>query len=323
MTSMTDSLTAAFRSSRRLAVWIVVVGVIVYAVSGIYSVQNNEVAVHQRFGKVVEEHVPSGIHFALPWPIDRVEKVAIGKAHRLIIDDFLPGDDRDTAAGLFRLMTQLDSFCVTADNNVVNVGCAIWYRVIDPASFLFRSIQPETILRATACNSMVHCLAGMEVDRALTGGGLQLKEVIQTEMNRRLEALGSGITVVAVDLQPAVRPPQAVQSYFDDVVNAKIDARKAVSQAQADQNERVSRARVDATFSVEQARSHRSTVVDQAKGRAARFEQLLAEYRRSPTLTRRRLYIDFVREVLAGVPRKLVTESDASGKAPHMRLMMP
>ncbi len=320
---MTDSLAAALGASRRLVVWLVALGVVVYAVSGVYSVKNNEVAVHQRFGKVIEERVPAGIHFALPWPIDRVEKVAIGKAHRLIIDDFLPGDDRDTAAGLFRLMTQLDSFCVTADNNVVNVGCAVWYRVTDPASFLFRAIQPETILRAAACNSMVHCLAAMEVDRALTGGGLLLKEVIQTEMNRKLEALGSGITVVAVDLQPAVRPPQAVQSYFDDVVNAKIDARKAVSQAQADQNERTSRARVDATFTVEQARSYDTTTVDQAKGRAARFEQLLAEYQRSPTLTRRRLYLDFVRDVLADVPRKLVAEVDGSEKAPHMRLMMP
>ncbi len=321
-TMIHESLQRAMQASRRLLLWIVVLAVGVYAVSGVYSVKNNEVGVQQRFGRVVDPRVPAGIHYALPWPIDRVEKVPVRMIKRLVIDDFMPGDRMDTAAGLFRVMSQLDPFCVTSDNNVVNVGCVIQYQVTDPAAFLFRPIAPETILRAVACNSMVHCLAAMKVDTALTEGSVQIKKHVYEEMNRKLDELGVGLTVVAVDLMP-VRPPQAVKSYFDDVVNAKIDRRKAVSQAQADQNERVARARVEAIRSIQQAEAYEATKTEEARGKAARFLQQLAEYRKAPEVTRRRLYLDFTRDVLGKVPRKYVTDADADGPAAHMRLVVP
>ncbi|MBN1342367.1 MAG: FtsH protease activity modulator HflK [Phycisphaerae bacterium] len=313
----------ALYAGRRLLTIIVVFGGVVYLLSGIYSVKNSEVAVHQRFGRVIQDRVPSGIHYALPWPIDRVVKVPSRTViQRLVVDDFLPGDDPNTAAGLFRLMTQLDSFCVTSDNNVVNIGCAVQYRVEDPAAFLFRPMAPETLLRAIACNSMVHCLARMQVDQALTAGSQRIKQYIHDEMNQVLEGLGVGLVVVSVDLIP-VRPPQAVQSYFDDVVNANIDRRKLVSQAQANQNERFARARVESIRLLQQAEAYRATQTAEAKGKAARFDQRLAEYRKAPDVTHRRLYLDFVRDVLSQVPRKYVTDADGGGPAAHMRIVVP
>jgi len=317
-----DSLQHALRAHRRLATRILLLGTGLYLLSGVYSVKNNEVGVCVRFGRVIDRGATSGIHYALPWPIDRVEKVPVRAVQRLAIDDFLAGDTAGTTASVFRAMTQLDSFCVTGDNNVVNVGCAIQYVISDPSAFLFRPTAPETLLRAIACNSMIRCLGAMEVDRALTLGGQRIKESIHTDMNQKLVELGLGLTVVAVDLQP-VRPPQPVQTYFDDVVNAKIDGRKAVSQAEADQNERLARARADSARLVQQAEAYRVTKVAEAQGKASRFLSRLIEYRKAPELTRERLYLDLVQSTLSKVPRKVVTDADAAGSIGHMRIVVP
>jgi len=317
-----ESFRHALGASRRFIRWIVLMGVVAYALSGIYSVKPNEQAVHQQFGRIVNPRVLPGIHYRLPWPIDRVDKVPIRTVHRLEIDDFQPGDDPRTAAGVFRMMTQLDSFCVTGDNNVVNVGCAIQYTISDPAAFMFRPAAPETILRAVACNSMLHCLSGMEVDKALTVSHQQIGDAIHKQTNHRLDELGVGLTVMAVDLLP-VRPPQAVKSYFDDVVNAQIDNRKMVNQAEADRNERVSRADVEATRIVEEAKGAKATAVARAEGDASRFTQRLEEYKNSPAITRRRLWLDFAKEVLAKIQRKYVVETDETGPAAHTRIVTP
>ncbi len=317
-----ESLQRALGASRRLVGWIVLAGVVLYGLSGIYSVKPDEVAVHQRFGRIVDARVPSGIHYALPWPIDRVNKVPILKVHRLVIDDFQAGDDPGSAAGLFRMISQLHSFCVTGDNNVVNVGCAVQYMISDPAAFLFHTMAPEAILRAVACNSLIHCLAGMKVDHALTMGNQQIKAYVHSEMNRRLDALGVGLVVAVVDLIP-LRPPQEVRSYFDDVVNSKIDKRKMVNQAEADRNERLSRARVEATRVENQALGAKATTIEQARGKASRFVQRLSEYRKAPDVTRRRLWLEFVRDVLGKVRRKYVVEADDRGPAAGVRIVTP
>ncbi len=317
-----ESIRHALGASRRFIRWIALMGVVAYALSGIYSVKPNEQAVHQRFGRIVDPRVLPGIHYRLPWPIDRVDKVPIRTVHRLEIDDFQPGDDPRTAAGVFRMMTQLDSFCVTGDNNVVNVGCAIQYTISDPAAFMFRPVAPETILRAVACNSMLHCLSGMEVDKALTVSHPQIADAIYQQTNQRLEELGIGLRVMAVDLLP-VRPPGAVKSYFDDVVNAQIDNRKMVNQAEADRNERVARADVEATRIIEEAKGAKATAIARAEGDASRFTQQLEEYRKSPAVTRCRLWLDFAKEVLAKIQRKYVVEADQTGPAAHIRIVTP
>jgi len=278
--------------------------------------------VHLRLGRVVHPGVPSGIHYALPWPIDQVEKVPVRAVQRLVIDDFLAGDQPHTTASAFRAATHLESFCVTGDNNVVNIACAIQYMISDPAASLFRSTAPETLLRAIACNSVIRCLAGMEVDQALTLGSQKIKDSIHHEMNRKLERLGIGLTVVAVDLQP-IRPPQAVQSYFDDVVNAKIDYHKAISQAEADRNERLARARVDSIRQVQESQAYKATKIAEARGKASRFLYRLTEYRRAPEVTRERLYLHFVQSTLSKVPRKYVTDADEAGATGHMRIVVP
>lgn len=315
-----DSAKRALTASRGFAGWLILAGVVVYCVSGVYSVTPREVAVHQRLGKVIDARAPSGIHYALPWPFDKVDKVPVRQVHRLDIDDFQVGEDPNTIAWIFRMTTQLDSFCVTGDNNVVNIGCAIQYVISDPAAFLFTPTQPKTILRAVACNSMIHALVGMKVDRALTMGSQQIKDVIYREMNSRLTDMGVGLSVVAVDLQP-IRPPRAVQAYFDDVVNAKIDESKLVHQAQADQNERVARARVEATRIEQSAITAKNATIEQAHGKAGRFLKRLEEYRKAPDVTRRRLWFEFARNVLGKVQRKYIVDADENGPTAHTRIV--
>lgn len=97
-----QSVRQAVSASRRFAGWILAVGAVTYGLSGIYSVRPEEVAVHQRLGKAIDPKVPSGIHYALPWSIDRIDKVPVRKVHRLLIDDFQVGEDPNTVAWIFR-----------------------------------------------------------------------------------------------------------------------------------------------------------------------------------------------------------------------------
>jgi len=306
------------RSLRRtvgFGLWLVAGLLVVYIGSGIYTIEPSEVGVVLRFGRVIEPAVAPGIHYAMPSPIDQVFRVPVRQMMRLSVDDLYEHSD---FAVRFRSMTGLSSCLITGDNNIVTVKCVLQYSVQDPVDYLFSLTASESVLRSLACNTLIPTLAALSIDDILTTGkaGIQLR--VKQELQRRLDELHCGLALSFVELQD-VRPPETVQQYFNDVINARIDKDKLINNAKSYRNERIPRSKAAATRLTREAEAYRQRVIARAEGDTQRFLTHLVEYRRAPIVTRQRLHHELLQEVLPRVEQKTVV--DREGGRPLVRLV--
>jgi membrane protease subunit HflK len=288
------TMQATLRRTVRFTAWILGGLVVTYLFSGIFSVAPSELGVVLRFGKVLDASVPPGIHYALPWPVDRVIRVPVRTVMRLSVDDF---SESSEVAYSFRALTGLSSYLLTGDNNIVSARCVLQYSVQDPARYLFSLGDSERSLRSLASNTLIHCLSQLTIDDILTTGKTGIQQYVKTELQRRLDELDSGLAITFVELQD-VKPPQRVEECFNDVINAKIDKDKAVNNALSYRNEKIPKAQADSDRLIRDAEAYQDRVITRAKGDAERFLSQLVEYRRSPELTRKRLHLELLNEIL-------------------------
>lgn len=299
---------------------------VLYLLSGIYAVSSSEVGMLLRFGRVVDRHIPPGIHCKLPWPFDRIVKVPVKTVNRILIDDFYSGfqagGGRSTSL-VFSSMTGLDSYCVTGDNNLVNVQCVIQYTIIDPFAYTFGVADADILLRSMACSTIIHALAGMGVDEALTRGKQAIAGAIKRDLQQRIDRAGSGIGVSFVEIND-IKPPDRVQECFSDVVKAGIDYSKMINEAESYFNEKIPAAKAEAERTVQEAGAYKKRVVLEARGEAERFERLRTRAARSGGSARTVLYIETLRDILARVGRTWLVGSRSDGSPPaHLHLYRP
>jgi membrane protease subunit HflK len=299
----------AILSAKKFALYILVVLILLYLASGIYSLGQTQAGVHQRFGRVINPNVKPGIHYALPWPVDKVDKVFVKIVHRILIDDFSSSFGKSSTSNIFREMTGLTPYCISGDNNIVNMICAVQYTVSDPVNYLFRVKENERLLRDVICNSIIKCLAGLGVDEILTYGKRKIENTLKKEAQKRLDDLSCGLIISFVELRD-VRPPATVQGAFDDVINAKIDKRKIISQAQSRRNEQLPQANAAATRIIEKAKTYKVQRISAAHGEAQRFSKQLAVYRKTEEVTKKRLYFEFAKEVLPEIEKVYIVDRE-------------
>ena len=314
-------LRSAARTALNLFLWIAAILVLIYLLSGIYSVANNEVAVHQRFGRIVNAHVEPGIHFALPWPIDSISKVPTRVDSETILD-FSQNFTLDREGTItFSTLTGLGTYVITADNNLVNLECVIQYEVVDPRDYLFNLGEAtedtaggvKRFLIEMTCTTLIHCFARRGVDEALTSWE-PIVAYVKKELQDRLNEIGSGLAVTFVEIR-ALKPPARVQEFFNDVINAKIDMQKAINDAESYQNEEIPAAEGRAARLRASAEGIRAEVEEKARGEADRFLSILDEYQKSPDLTRYRLYMETIREILVTVENSYIVDTARTGAA--------
>ena len=283
----------------------------IYIGSGIFSISQNQLGVLQRFGKVIDRSVPPGIHYALPWPIDKVSKVPIREIRRISIDAFSEENEESDA---FCLLTGLEPYCISGDNNILNISFVIQYMISDPARYLFETRQPDKILRDMACNAMIYVLVTLPVEQILTYRKKEIESNVRRIINRNLEQLNIGIDISYVELNE-VLPPRKVQEYFDDVVNAKIDLQRLINEAESYQNEILPEAKGKAHRIIEKAHAYKQKVTAEADGDAQRFLGQLSAYRRAPAQIRRRMWLEFISECFSRIEQKYILNSQ-DGKVP-------
>jgi membrane protease subunit HflK len=262
---------------------------------------------------MIDSQVLPGIHYAFPWPIDRIDKVPVKKVHRIIMDDF---SEDSRIARIFRDLTDLDSYCITGDNNIVNLACILQYTVARPSDYLFSVINNEQALRHMASSTIIKTLACMSVDEILTYGKRHIELRIKTDLQERLDVLKNGLSITFVELQE-VRPPEAVQSYFDDVINAQIDKKKYITTAESYYNENILKAHARANRIVQNALAYKQKVIAEATGESKRFLEQLIQARKERKITKEQLYMRFVKEIWPKIQTKYLVEP---GKADQMRL---
>ena len=258
-----------------------VVGLLLWAAMGLYQVDQQEEAVVLRLG-VYHSTSGAGLHWNPPL-IDSVTKINVTKVRSI-----------SHAAHM-----------LTEDENIVDVALSVQYTVNDPKSFLLDIRAPEISLKHATESALRHVVGGSAMDEVLTAGREQISIDVEARLQRYVDLYQTGILIAKVNIEDT-QPPEEVKAAFDDVIKAKEDEVRERNQAESYANKIIPESRGQAQRQLEEANAYKERVVARSEGEAARFEKLLAEYRKAPKVTRQRLYIDAVEGVMKNSSKVMV-----------------
>lgn len=257
------------------------VGLLIWALLGVYQIDEQERGVVLRFGRYYDTVQP-GLHWNPPI-IDEVSQLNVTKVR---------------SASFHETM-------LTQDENIVDVKLSAQYVINDPVNFVLKVRDPERSLQHAAQSALRHVVGGITMDMVLTEGRAQIGLDVQQRLQEYLDLYQTGILVSKVTVDES-KPPAQVQSAFDDVIKAREDEERVQNEAQAYANAVVPEARGGAQRQIEEANAYKEQVIANAQGEAERFNRLLAEYQKSPEVTRERLYLDAVQEVFTKTNKVMV-----------------
>ena len=300
----------------RRAVALVVVALVGLGVwTAYYTVPSDSVAVVQRFGKYLKD-VPPGLHFKLPLgidvativPVKRQLKQEFGFATAGATDPYqIPRDAKQE--------TQM----VTGDLNAALVEWVVQYRISDPVKFLFDVREPRGTLRDVSESVMREVVGDRTVDEVITIG----RQEIETEALTKMQALATkyamGISIDQVQLKN-INPPGPVQASFNEVNQAQQDKEKLINEARRDYNKVIPLAEGEKDQRIREADGYRLKRINEAEGDAARFSALLAEYIKAPEVTRRRIYIETLQDVMPAIRSKIIVDERTRSILPLLNL---
>lgn len=298
-----------------------VLGVLLLAVlwSTWFTVQPEETAIVQRFG-AVDRMVGPGLHFKLPAGIETVRRVPTA---RVLKEEFgfgtaASGGGRTQYAAEGKGFKDV-SLMLTGDLNVIDVQWIVQYRIEDPARFLFRVRESRQTIRDIAEAVMRRVVGNRLGSDVLTVGRVAVSTEVKEEMQKILSAYGTGVRLVTVELQD-VTPPDPVKPAFNEVNEARQDRERTINQAQEQANREIPKARGEATRTITEAEGYAVERVNRANGEATRFAAILGEYQRAPEVTRRRLYLEAIGQILPEASALYIVDSDQKTLLPWLRL---
>ncbi len=300
-----------FKLPARWGHWLLLVVVGVLAIllfeSSMYQVDPEEQAVVLRLGKLHGVEDP-GFHFKLPFGLDEVKRLP---TRRVLKEEF---GFRTVKAGVrseFQKAPYIqESLSLTGDLNIADVEWVVQYRISSATDFWFHLQEPEQAVRDLSEAVLREVVGSRTVDQVLTVGRQEIEVDALRLLQDALNKYKSGIKIVAVQLRN-VTPPEPVQASFNDVNRAEQDRERLIDLAKAVYNREIPSAEGEAQRTVEQAEGLRQERINRAKGDASRFEQMLTAYRKAPDVTRKRLYLETMAEVLAAVDDLTVVDGHA------------
>ncbi len=269
--------------SAGLIAGLVVVVAVVWAFMGVYIVDAAERGVVLRFGKVLDATVGPGLHWNPPL-IDEVSLVNVSELNAKTYEN--------------RAM-------LTTDENIIDIAVTVQYLIQDPVKYVIAVQDPELSLDNASESAIRHVVGGNFMDQILTTGRDRIAADVQERLQDYMNVYNTGILVSQVNVVDA-QPPDAVRPAFDDVIRAREDEQRVQNQAQQYSNQIIPEARGEAQRRIESANAYKEQVVAQATGDASRFDQLLTEYVKSPEVTRQRLYIDSIEDVMTASSKIMV-----------------
>ena len=288
--------------------WLIILAIIViYALQGIYQVAPAQVGLVKRFGKYVRTAGP-GLHYHIPAPIESVQFVDVRSVRKVEIGyrTISPPPNPRYA------VNKEEALMLTGDDNIVHLEMAVQYTVKDAQKFGFNLIDPEALVKEAAEAVIRQEVVKRKVEQALTSERAEIALDAQRSLQKVLDSYNAGIEVETIKVQDA-KPPQPVVPAFDDVTSAKEDKNRKVNEAEAYRNEVVPKARGKAASILNEADAYKAEQTEKAQGEVARFLKVLKEYKAgSQEVTRKRLYIETLEEVLPGM-NKVITTGAAEG----------
>ncbi len=267
---------------------------VLWGLSGFYIVDEGTVGVETRFG-AYQNTTDSGLNWHFPSPIEAVDVVDIQNIQ--VIEVGYRSRGRQGVGSVPR-----EALMLTKDENIVDVRLEVQYKVKNAKAYLFNVANPELNPGATlkqVTESVERGVIGRNtMDFVLTEGRTEIVEAIKQEIQIIMDAYESGVLVTTVNLQDA-QPPEQVQNAFEDAIKAREDKQRYISEAEAYSNEVVPIARGAASRKIQEAEAYKEQVIAQANGEVSRFSQLLKEYKKAPKVTRQRIYLESMEDVLS------------------------
>ncbi|MBP9218328.1 MAG: FtsH protease activity modulator HflK [Sterolibacterium sp.] len=288
-------------SPRQFGGGIVMLLVLVLALwlaSGVYIVDEGQRGLVLRFGSFNRITGP-GPNLRLPWPIETHEIVDLSRVRTIEVGY------RGTAKVL------KEALMLTDDENIVMVQFAVQYRLKDPQNFIFKNRHPDETVMGAAETAIREVVGKNKMDFVLYEGREQIASNTSKLIQEILDRYETGVLVTAVTLQ-STQPPEQVQAAFDDAVKAGQDRERQKNEGQAYANDVVPRARGTASRLLQEAEGYRQSVIANAEGEASRFKQILVEYNKAPEVTRNRMYLETVQQVLSSTSKVLVDARNGS-----------
>lgn len=285
--------------------------------SAYYTVPSDSVAVIQRFGRYIDE-VPPGLHFKLPFGIDTSTTVPVKRQLKQEFGFSTPGST-DTHQSSRSQNGTLETQMVTGDLNAALVEWVVQYRISSPSKYLFELREPADTLRSVSESVMREVVGDRTVDEVLTIG----RQEIEIEALLKMQALSSkyvmGISIDQVQLKN-INPPTPVQESFNEVNQAQQEKEKLINEARRDYNRVIPLAEGEKDQRIREADGYRLKRINEAEGDKARFNSLFLEYRKAPEVTRRRIYIETMQEVMPKIRSKVLVDSELNGLLPLLNL---
>jgi membrane protease subunit HflK len=297
------------KAKRPLLPTIIIIVLGIWLASGIYIVGPDEQGVVRRFGKVVRTTGP-GPHYSLPRPIEVVDKPKVKQVRRLELGfrTIHPGPP-----ARYRFVPK-ESIMLTGDEQIVDAQIIVQYQIKDAVDYLFnvRGLEgPRGTLKDAAEVAIRQVVGQRPIDDVLIKEKLQIEIETRELLQKIMDGYDSGLQIIEVKLQ-TVRPPKEVAEAFSDVVSAKEDKDRYIKEAEGYREDIIPKARGKAERIIREAEAYRKEKIAQAQGDASRFLAILKEYRKAKDVTRKRLYLETMEEVLPGI-KKFIIDGDVSG----------
>ncbi len=282
-----------------------------------FQIRPEEAGVITRFGKYIRTEEP-GLHLKLP-VLEKLYKVAVERQHK---EEF---GFRTLSSGIrseyTKSGTNEESLMLTGDLNLADVEWVVQYRIDDPYKYLFKVREPIITMRDISEACMRQIVGDRTVNEVLTVGRAEIALIVQQEIQRLCAEYSLGIKIEQVILQD-VNPPDPVKDAFNAVNQAQQEKETLINQARSEYNKIIPKARGQAEETIQKATGYATERVNNALGESARFNALFREYMKAPEITKQRLYLETMQQVLPRLGGKIITDEEGNNVLPLLQMQM-
>lgn len=301
------------RTFRATPVILVLLAVVIW--SSWYTVPSDSVAVLQRFGKYHTE-APPGLHFKIPFGVDAVTILPVKRQLKQEFGFSTPGSSNPDQ---FSDEPEAETRMVTGDLNAALVEWVVQYRISEPFKYLFDVREPGATLRDVSESVMREVVGDRTVDEVITIGRQEIESEALAKMQQLASKYSMGVSIDQVQLKN-INPPAPVQDSFNEVNQAQQEKERLINEAHRDYNRVIPLAEGEKDQRIREAEGYRLKRTNEAEGDVARFNAVFAQYQKAPDVTRRRLYLETMQQIMPTVQNKVIVDENMQGILPLLNL---
>jgi membrane protease subunit HflK len=303
-------------SMKKFLTFVVILAVIIFILTGLYTIGPEEVGVIQRFGKYINTTEP-GLHFKIPFGVDRLTKVKVKHVYK---EEF---GFRTLQSGVQTKYSarsyDYESIMLTGDLNIADVEWIVQYRIKDPVKFLFNIRNVVETIRDLSESATRQIVGDRSGDEVIVLSRKEIADEIQILLQQKLDDYETGIGIYTINLQN-VNPPERVKPAFNDVNSAKQEKERILNEAWQQYNKIIPEAKGKAKRTIEEAEGFAVNRVNRAEGDADRFIKMYNQYKKPKSITKKRLYLETMQKILPKVEKIFIIDEDQAGILPLLNL---